>query len=57
MPMQQSPATMPYSRESLEALSRVLAVHQSLLWIDPTTNQLSVKQIADESVSERVTED
>jgi len=55
--MQQSPATMPYSRESLEALSRVLAVHQSLLWIDPTTNQLSVKQIADESVSERVTED
>lgn len=48
---------MPYSEESLEALSRVLAAHQTSLWINPETNQLSAKQVVAEEVIERVVED
>jgi len=55
--MQQSPAAMPYSKEALEALSQVLAVHQSLIWMDPSTNQLSVKRIPDTDLSEQRIED
>ncbi|MDA1079932.1 MAG: hypothetical protein O2840_04580 [bacterium] len=55
--MQQNPATMPYSRASLEALSQVLATHQSLIWVDPSTNQLAVKQIVEDEVGEQIAED
>jgi len=57
MLMQNIPAAMPYSKEALEALSQVLATHQSLIWVDPSTNQLGVKQIVEDEVAEQIAED
>jgi len=34
----------PYSRKALEALEQVLKQHGALMWIDPTTQALSVKR-------------
>ncbi len=45
------PQTIPYSRAGLAALQASLRLHlglnQSLLWIDPTTASLTVKQVPD----------
>jgi hypothetical protein len=38
-------ASMPYSRKNLEALASVLKIHRALVWIDPATNNISVKQL------------
>lgn len=36
---------LPYSKKALKALEETLKLHQSFVWIDPTTNTLSVKRI------------
>lgn len=35
----------PYSKKTLEMLKRYLANHQATLWLDPTTNSFSIRQI------------
>lgn len=35
----------PYSVQYLKTLARTLKVHRSLLWVDPRTNSLSIKQL------------
>lgn len=37
-------ATIPYSREALESLAATLKIHRSLVWLDPVSNRISVKQ-------------
>lgn len=34
----------PYSRKAMEALEQVLKQHRALMWMDPTTQALSVKR-------------
>ncbi|PIR62562.1 MAG: hypothetical protein COU65_02830 [Candidatus Pacebacteria bacterium CG10_big_fil_rev_8_21_14_0_10_42_12] len=36
---------MPYSEKGLRALADMLRIHSSLMWIDPITNQVSVKKL------------
>jgi len=55
--MQHSSTSAPYSREALEALSQVLAVHESLIWMDPATNQLGVKNASGEYLDKQILED
>jgi hypothetical protein len=40
-----TPSTTSYTLESLRALQELLQSHRGLLWVDPTTNSLAVKQI------------
>lgn len=40
-----TPSTTSYTLESLKALQELLQSHRGLLWVDPTTNSLAVKQI------------
>ena len=39
-------ANMPYSRKALEALAESLKIHRSMVWIDPLSNRISIKQIS-----------
>lgn len=34
-----------YSAQSLQALEDQLSIHQGLVWVDPSTNQIAVKRI------------
>lgn len=34
-----------YSAQSLQALEDQLSLHQGLVWVDPSTNQIAVKRI------------
>lgn len=38
---------MPYSIKALKALEETLKLHQSMVWINPATNTMSVKRIKD----------
>lgn len=38
-------ASLPYSRKSLEALAQTLKLHAAFIWVDPTTNAISLKHI------------
>jgi len=38
-------ASLPYSRKNLEALAQTLKMHRALVWIDPTTNNISLKHV------------
>jgi hypothetical protein len=39
-------AALPYSRKALRILADSLKVHQSMIWLDPVTNKISVKQLS-----------
>lgn len=35
----------PFSKQALESLERILKQHRALIWVDPTSNALSVKRM------------
>ncbi len=37
---------LPYSRKAIQILADSLNVHQSMIWLDPVTNKISVKQLS-----------
>lgn len=37
-------AVLPYSRKALETLAETLKIHRSMVWLDPVTNRISIKQ-------------
>lgn len=37
-------AVLPYSRKALEILAETLKIHRSMVWLDPVTNRISIKQ-------------
>jgi len=43
----------PYSKKALEELSKILQVHRSLIWVDPVTNSIAVKQVFDRASGEQ----
>ncbi|PIY80651.1 MAG: hypothetical protein COY80_01900 [Candidatus Pacebacteria bacterium CG_4_10_14_0_8_um_filter_42_14] len=36
---------MPYSEKGLKVLADMLRIHSSLMWIDPSSNQVSVNKL------------
>lgn len=36
---------IPYSREALEALARSLDVHSELLWVEPNSQRVGIKEL------------
>lgn len=44
--MNSQEASVPYSRESLERLRKILEDYQVVPWIDPATNSMRVKKLA-----------
>jgi hypothetical protein len=42
----------PYSRKALKALAETLKMHRALVWLDPVTNSINLKQLNLESVQE-----
>lgn len=38
-------ASLPYSKKTLEALARTLKIHRALVWVNPVTNNISLKTI------------
>ncbi len=55
------PQTIPYSRAGLAALQASLRLHmglnQSMLWVNPTTSSLTVKQVPDTHSLQRSSQD
>lgn len=47
-------SALPYSKKALKSLEELLKVHQSMLWVDPVSNTLSVKQSPESIVAESV---
>lgn len=41
-------SALPYSKKTLEALAHVLKLHRSLVWLDPATNSIGIKQFNQE---------
>ncbi|MBU0974991.1 hypothetical protein KKD03_04805 [Patescibacteria group bacterium] len=37
-------AVLPYSRKALELLAETLKIHRSMVWLDPVTGRISIKQ-------------
>jgi len=37
-------AALPYSRKALQILADSLKAHHSMIWLDPVTNEISIKQ-------------
>jgi len=35
---------LPYSRKALEILAATLKIHRSMVWLDPVTSRISIKQ-------------
>ncbi|MFZ1721667.1 MAG: hypothetical protein WAU07_04130 [Microgenomates group bacterium] len=44
-----------YSKKALSALSKTLKLHQQLVWLNPETNELSIKHLPAGSISARQT--
>ncbi len=40
-----------YSKKALSALSKTLKLHQQLVWLNPETNELSIKHLPAGSIS------
>ncbi|MBP7700787.1 hypothetical protein KA111_01855 [Candidatus Woesebacteria bacterium] len=38
-------AVLPYSRKALETLAETLKIHRSMVWLDPVSNKITIKQI------------
>lgn len=38
-------ASIPYSRKNLEVLAQTLKMHRALVWINPITNNISLKHV------------
>lgn len=43
--MQIGETSLPYSRKSLEALAATLKIHRSMVWLDPVTGNINIKQV------------
>jgi hypothetical protein len=43
-------AAFPYSRKALKALAQTLKMHRALIWLDPVTNAISLKELSLEPV-------
>lgn len=42
--MKAGTTALPYSRKALQSLADNLKIHRSMLWLDPVTNSISIKQ-------------
>lgn len=43
--MKAGPAALPYSRKALQTLADTLKIHRSMVWLDPVTNRITIKQL------------
>ncbi len=50
--MRDGTVALPYSKKALQALAETLKIHRELLWIDPTTNSLTIKTVTAQSQSQ-----
>ena len=46
--MNSGASVLPYSLKGLQALAETLKIHQSFLWVDPVTQAVSIKEIAEQ---------
>jgi hypothetical protein len=37
-------SALPYTKKSLEALAQTLKIHRAMVWLDPATNSIGIKQ-------------
>ena len=42
--MKAGPSALPYSRKALQTLADTLKIHRSMVWLDPVTNSIGIKQ-------------